>query len=102
MKRILLIVLVSVLAATPLAIMSTAASASAFNGRIFYVSNGDGSLHAYQEGSWEEVGAWQMPFTGSVRGSDVDPAGGYLYISHGGDGGVNGTGSLLKWNLLTD
>jgi DNA-binding beta-propeller fold protein YncE len=43
-----------------------------------------------------------MPFTGPIRGSDADPSGGFLYIAYGGDGGANGTGSLLKWNLLTD
>lgn len=102
MKRLLLIVLVSVLAATPLAIISTTASAAEFNRRVLYVPNGDGSLHAYQEGSWKEVGVWQMPFTGAMRGSDVDPVGGYLYIAHGGVGGLNEPGSLLKWNLSTD
>lgn len=102
MKRILFIVLGIIFAVAPLAIISTTASASGLDGRIFYVPNGDGSLHAYQEGSWEEVGTWQMPFTGPIRGSDVDPVGGYLYIAHGGDGGTHGTGSLLKWNLLTN
>jgi hypothetical protein len=101
-KRLLLIVLVSVLAATPLAIISTTASSAEFNSRVLYVPNGDGTLHAYQVGSWDEVGAWQMPFTGAIRGSDVDPVGGYLYIAHGGVGGLNEPGSLLKWNLLTD
>jgi DNA-binding beta-propeller fold protein YncE len=48
-----------------------------------------------------------------VRGVDVDPASGSLYVSHGGDGcprlrqlscwfGPNGNGSLLKYNLLTN
>jgi DNA-binding beta-propeller fold protein YncE len=79
-----------------------AARASTFDGAVLYVPNGDGVLHAYQEGTWSEVGSWQMPFTGPIRGSDADPSGGFLYIAYGGDGGVNGTGSLLKWNLLTD
>jgi len=43
-----------------------------------------------------------MPFTGAIRGSDVDPVGGHLYIAYGGTGGSRGNGSLLKWNLLTD
>jgi hypothetical protein len=102
MKRIVLAVLVVVLAATPLGVTPTTANASAFDGPIFYVPNADGSLRAYRVGSWEEVGSWQMPFSGAIRGSDVDPAGGYLYIAHGGTGGSHGTGSLLKWNLLTD
>jgi DNA-binding beta-propeller fold protein YncE len=78
------------------------AQTSNFDGSVLYVPNGDGVLHAYQEGTWTEIGSWQMPFRGPVRGSDADPSGGFLYIAYGGDGGVNGTGSLLKWNLMTE
>jgi len=78
------------------------AHASEFDGPIIYVPNGDGVLHAYQEGTWTEVGSWQMPFTGPIRGSDADASGGFLYVAYGGDGGEHGTGSLIKWNLRTD
>jgi YVTN family beta-propeller protein len=81
---------------------ATVASASDLDGRILYVPNGDGVLHAYQEGTWAEVDSWQMPFTGPIRGSDADASDGFLYIAYGGDGGEHGNGSLLKWNLLTD
>jgi DNA-binding beta-propeller fold protein YncE len=106
MKQTLLVLLALFLTAAllsaALTVASTSRTTSAFDGDVFYVPNGDGSLHAYQVGTWDEVGSWQMPFTGAIRGSDVDAFGGYLYIAHGGDGGSNGTGSLLKWNLLTN
>ena len=82
--------------------LRTVARGSNLDGPVLYVPNGNGVLHAYQEGTWAEVGSWQLPFTGPIRGSDADPARGFLYIAYGGDGGANGTGSLLKWNLLTD
>lgn len=91
-----------VLAIAAWACSTTAAQASSFNGHLIYVPNGDGVLHAYREGTWAEVGSWQMPFTGAIRGADADPRSGFLYIAHGGDGGVHGYGSLLKWNLRTD
>ena len=77
-------------------------SSSSTRTSVLYVPNGDGVLHAYQEGTWTEIGSWQMPFRGPIRGSDADPSGGFLYIAYGGDGGTNGTGSLLKWNLVTE
>lgn len=43
-----------------------------------------------------------LPTTGDVRGVVASPATGMLYVSYGGDGGPNGNGSLLKYNLLTD
>lgn len=36
------------------------------------------------------------------RGVVANPNTGMLYVSHGGTGGVNGPGSLLKYNLLTN
>lgn len=99
LPRVLFAVLLALMSWASLA---TVASASSFDRPILYVPNGDGVLHAYEEGTWAEVGSWQMPFTGPIRGSDADPSGGFLYIAYGGDGGVNGTGSLLKWNLRTD
>src|SRR5580700_6153790 len=43
-----------------------------------------------------------LPTTGDVRGVVASPATGMLYVSYGGDGGPNGNGSLLKYNLLSD
>jgi hypothetical protein len=43
-----------------------------------------------------------LPTTQDVRGVVASPATGMLYVSYGGDGGPNGNGSLLKYNLLTN
>src|SRR5579875_2597753 len=40
--------------------------------------------------------------TVNVRGVVFDPHSGMLYISDGGNGGQNGTGSLIKYNLITE
>jgi hypothetical protein len=70
------------------------------DGAVLYVANDDGTLNAYQEGSWTLVGSWTgLPFTGGVRGTAFD--GQDLYFAVGGDGGANGTGSLVKWDLMT-
>src|SRR5204863_4216207 len=54
--------------------LRTVARGSKLDGPVLYVPNGNGVLHAYQEGTWAEVGSWQLPFTGPIRGSDSDPA----------------------------
>ncbi len=70
-------------------------------GPVLYVASDSGDLDAFQVGAWTAIGHWSgLPFTDGVRGVDVDPAGGILYISHGSDGGGT-TGSLLAWNLAT-
>ncbi len=43
-----------------------------------------------------------LPQAGDVRGVAADPARHMLFLSYGGDGGPNGTGSLLAYDLLTD
>jgi hypothetical protein len=68
--------------------------------RVFYVANDDGSLYAYRQGTWEQLAHWTgLPIQSGVRGIDVDPATGALYLAHGGDGAGNGTGGLLAWSL---
>ncbi len=70
------------------------------DGGVLYVANDDGTLNAYQEGSWALVGSWSgLPFTGGIRGTAFD--GHDLYFAVGGDGGANGNGSLVKWDLET-
>jgi hypothetical protein len=70
------------------------------DGAVIYVANDDGTLDAYQEGSWTLVGSWAgLPFTGGIRGTAFD--GHDLYFTVGGDGKANGTGSLVKWDLTT-
>jgi len=78
-----------------------------FNGAIFYVTNDDGTLYAYQEGTWTQVAMWSgLPITDGVRGSDADPQAGILYLTHGGAGpastGAFRNGSLLAWSLRTN
>jgi hypothetical protein len=81
-----------------------------FDGTIFYVTSDDGSLYAYQEGTWAQVGKWTgLPILDGVRGSDADPKTGILYLTHGGSGAFSlnlgsktTTGSLLAWNLVTN
>ncbi|HEY3187266.1 MAG TPA: hypothetical protein VGJ70_07310, partial [Solirubrobacteraceae bacterium] len=41
-----------------------------------------------------------FPGVTGIRGVAVSPATHALYISHGGDGGSNGSGSLLKYDLV--
>jgi len=80
-----------------------------FDGTIFYVTSDDGSLYAYQVGTWAQVGKWTgLPVLDGVRGSDADPKTSILYLTHGGSGpfslnlGSKTTnGSLLAWNLVT-
>ena len=43
-----------------------------------------------------------LPTTTGVRGVVASPVTHMLYISYGGDGGHNGNGSLLKYDLVTD
>ena len=41
-----------------------------------------------------------LPMTSGGRGIIADPAGGFLYLSYHGDGGIHGNGSLLKYDLI--
>ena len=43
-----------------------------------------------------------LPTAAGVRGVAASPVTHMLYVSYGGDGGSNGTGSMLEYNLLTD
>mgnify|MGYP001499279125 CR=1 FL=1 len=79
------------------------------DGPIFYVTNDDGSLYAFREGSWtQEIAKWTgLPITDGARGIDADPKAGILYITHGASGpdsqGVaSPNGSLLAWSLLSN
>jgi DNA-binding beta-propeller fold protein YncE len=77
------------------------AQAVAPDGAVLYVANEDGTLRAYQEGSWTLIGRWNgLPFTAGIRGTAFD--GSALFFAVGGDGGAHGNGSLVKWDLTTD
>lgn len=91
---------------TSLSGLSTKAAPSANHYEYVFT---DGSsvinLHVYDmDDNFNLVKSVAIPTNGQngVRGVGVDPASGSLYVSHGGDGGPNGNGSLLKYNLLTN
>lgn len=46
------------------------------------------------------IGQVALPGMEGIRGVDADIANGMLYISHGGDGGGNGNGSLAEYDLV--
>ncbi len=76
-----------------------------FDGPVFYITKGDGTLHALQEGTWAEIGTWSgLPILDAIRGTDADPVAGVMYFTHGAAGpnstGINETtGSLGAWDL---
>ena len=77
----------------------TTTAAPRLNGALLYVANDDGSITAYQIGTWRRVARWTgLPLRNGVRG--VAYRKGFLYITHGGDG-AGGTGGLLKWDVRT-
>jgi hypothetical protein len=81
------------------------ASLNNFDGPVFYITKGDGTLHAMQEGTWTEIGTWSgLPITDAIRGSDADPDAGVFYFTHGAagpnsNGIANKMGSLGAWDL---
>jgi DNA-binding beta-propeller fold protein YncE len=63
----------------------------------------DGQMFVYDiDHRFRLVKRVALPTDDGVRGVASNPRAGVLYVSHGGDGGGNGTGSLLAFNLLTD
>jgi hypothetical protein len=91
---LLIVALVGGAAAVP-----TTHAAPSLNGALLYVANDDGSITAYQIGTWQRAARWTgLPIHDGVRG--VAYRRGFLYIAHGGDG-AGRTGGLLKWNVRT-
>jgi len=64
----------------------------------------DGSMYVYDmDNNFNLVKQISLPeTTAGTRGVTANPATNTLYISYGGDGGGDGNGSLLAYNLLTD
>ena len=63
----------------------------------------DGQMFVYDiDHSFKLVKRVALPTGNGVRGVAVNPATHTLYVSHGGDGGGSGNGSLLAVDLLTD
>jgi hypothetical protein len=68
------------------------------DGAVFYVAMDDGTMDAFLENTWENVGHWSgLPLTDGIRGVDADPETGTLFFSHGSTSA--GPGSLFAWNL---
>ncbi len=90
---------IAVVCTTAVAPVSHAARPLHLHGGLLYVAGDDGSITAYQIGTWHRAARWTgLPITNGVRG--VAYRRGYLYIAHGGDG-AGRTGGLLKWNVST-
>ena len=103
--RAVVVVVVSlvslVLVSSDIAIAPIANASSLADGAYLYIAHG-GALHVYRFGTWDEVQTVSLPqLSDGVRGIAMDPSTGALYIAHGGDGGANGNGSLLKWDVAT-
>ena len=63
----------------------------------------DGGIYVYDaDNNFALVKHINLPMFTGGRGCVVDSASNSLYLSYNGDGGSHGTGSLLKYNLLTD
>jgi hypothetical protein len=61
----------------------------------------DGSMYVYDMDAGQRlVQRVVLPTTRGVRGVVASPSTHTLYISYGGDGGSNGSGSLLAYDLL--
>lgn len=60
-----------------------------------------GKVHVYSiDERFKEVESFSLPDSAGVRGVDVCPANHVMYVSYGGDGGANGNGSVLAYNLV--
>lgn len=72
------------------------------NGHYLYALT-DGGMYVYNmDTGFSFVKQKSLPTTAGTRGVAVDPATHAMFISFGGDGGGQGNGSVLKYDLLTD
>jgi DNA-binding beta-propeller fold protein YncE len=103
-KSYILAVLV-ILCITPLFFLvkgMTAARADSAIHHYFYVFP-DHTLDVYDmDNNFQLVQQISFPGTDGGRGIIADPASGSLYLSYHGDGGIHGTGSLLKYDLINN
>jgi hypothetical protein len=100
-----LLALLVILSITPLFFLikgMTAARADSTIHHYFYVFP-DHTLDVYDmDNNFQLVQQINFPMTDGGRGIIADPASGSLYLSYHGDGGIHGTGSLLKYNLINN
>src|SRR5206468_11183772 len=81
--------------------INTKVSAAGTN-HYLYVFPG-GGVYVYDiDNDHKLVKKVPLPTTAGGRGAVAHAASSMLYISHGGNGGNHGNGSLLKYNLRTD
>jgi DNA-binding beta-propeller fold protein YncE len=104
-RKSYILALLVILAITPLFFLArgmTGARADSAIHHYFYVFP-DHELDVYDmDNNFQLVQQISLPMTDGGRGIIADPASGSLYLSYHGDGGIHGTGSLLKYNLLTN
>jgi DNA-binding beta-propeller fold protein YncE len=63
----------------------------------------DGSMYVYDmDGAQRLVQRVDLPMAKGIRGVVASPVTHRLYISYGGDGGGNGSGSLLAYDLVAE
>lgn len=63
----------------------------------------DHTVYVYDmDNNFQLVNQMNFPMTDGGRGIIADPAGGFLYLSYHGDGGIHGNGSLLKYDLINN
>lgn len=83
---------------TPTAVVTAPTSVR----HLEYIFN-DGPVEVYDiDNNFKLVETFSLPgTTRGVRGVAVSPSTGMMFVSFGGDGGANGNGSVLAYNLVT-
>lgn len=107
---VVVVVAVAVAAATALAVARAssggeAAAAQISNGQLLYVVGADSRIYVYDIAHGNRlVSTLSLPSLGTygAEGVVACPATGMLYISYGGQGGTQGNGSILAYDLLHD
>jgi hypothetical protein len=105
-KWFLLFLLLLLIAAVPFLFVyvrgAKATSGAVTGSHHYFYTFPNGQMNVYDmDNNFALVQNVAIPTT-NVRGVVFDPTSGMLYISNGGDGGQNGNGSLIKYNLLTE
>ncbi|MBV9708657.1 MAG: hypothetical protein JO125_14760 [Chloroflexi bacterium] len=105
LKKRYLLLLLMLMALAPLIFFAQGVRGAHANGTIhhyLYVFP-DENVYVYDiDNNFQLVQQINFPMTDGGRGIIADPAGGYLYLSYGGDGGIHGQGSLLKYDLINN
>ena len=105
--RRLCAVTIACLAVTTVAVVPTASAATGGlvpSGQAHYLYTvSEGSINVFDiDNGFAQVGTISLPQTAGhgIRGVAANPAGHVLYVSYGGDGGSQGNGSLLAYDLV--